>query len=99
LDHPDTLISVNNLAGALYAQGRLKEAEELHRRALKVRKARLGLHHPDTLGSMNNLAYALRAQGRHSEAEDAASLYRRALTQVARGEAGMEHPNMLSRAN
>ena len=34
-DHPDTLISVSNLAGVLYAQGHLAEAEPLYREALE----------------------------------------------------------------
>ena len=35
-EHPDTLISVNNLAGLYQAQGRYGEAEPLYRRALEA---------------------------------------------------------------
>ena len=40
--HPDTLTSVNNLAGLLQAQGKLDEAEPLYRRALAGREETLG---------------------------------------------------------
>jgi tetratricopeptide (TPR) repeat protein len=35
VDHPDTLISVNNLALALRYQGKYEQAEETNRRALE----------------------------------------------------------------
>ena len=34
-DHPDTVTSLNNLAGVLEAQGHLKEAEALYREAVE----------------------------------------------------------------
>jgi tetratricopeptide (TPR) repeat protein len=37
-DHPNTLISVNNLASVLQDQGRYEEAETLNRRALEGRE-------------------------------------------------------------
>ena len=40
--HPGTLISVNNLAGLLQAQGKLDEAEPLYRRALAGSEETLG---------------------------------------------------------
>ena len=36
--HPDTLSSMNNLANLLQAQGKLSEAEQLYRDALRCRR-------------------------------------------------------------
>ncbi|KAI9828117.1 MAG: hypothetical protein M1832_003644 [Thelocarpon impressellum] len=68
--HPNTLLSMGNLATSLYHQGRLKEAEELEVEVLDMRKEVLGLRHPDTLISMGNLAISLQQQGRWKEAEE-----------------------------
>eukprot|EP00808_Paulinella_micropora_P014366 g1766.t1 len=73
--HPDTLISVNNLGVFLKQQGKLAEAELLHRRTLQEEKT-LGAEHPSTLASVNNLGVLLYQQGKLAEAE---VLYRRAL--------------------
>ena len=62
-DHPATLSSLNNLAGALRRRGCLAEAERLAEAALEGRRIRLGEGHPDTLGSLNNLAGVLQNQG------------------------------------
>ena len=66
-DHPDTLLSRNNLALAYRAAGRLDEAISLHEQALAARERVLGPDHPDTLRSRNNLATAYRAAGRTDE--------------------------------
>ena len=63
-EHPDTLVSVNNLALLYEAQGRYGEAEPLYRRALEAYERVLGKEHPDTLISVNNLAGLYQAQGR-----------------------------------
>ncbi|KAI0123269.1 Tetratricopeptide repeat-domain-containing protein [Xylariales sp. AK1849] len=55
-EHPDTLTSMNNLAGVLSRQGKYEEAEQMHRQTLELRKELLGPEHPDTLASINNLA-------------------------------------------
>jgi hypothetical protein len=68
-EHPDTLTMRNNLAGAIHAQGRSAEAEEMWRELLPLREKILGREHPDTLTTRNNLAVAIRAQGRPAEAE------------------------------
>ena len=75
-EHPDTLLSVNNLAALYHAQGRYSEAEPLYKRALEASERVLGREHPDTLQSVNNLAALYETQGRYSEAEP---LYKRAL--------------------
>ena len=54
-DHPNTLISINNLAGLYWSQGRYAEAEPLFLETLETQKRVLGNDHPDTLTSMNNL--------------------------------------------
>jgi len=62
-EHPDTLVSMSNLAGTLMAQGDLAGARRLRETALEICKRVLGEEHPATLTSMNNLASTLRAQG------------------------------------
>ena len=57
-----TLVSANNLAKLLQAQGKLGEAEPLFRRTLEGRERQLGADHPSTLTSANNLALLLEAQ-------------------------------------
>jgi hypothetical protein len=57
--HPDTLISISNLAGVLDSQGRGQEAELLNRQTLAGRTKFLGASHPDTHTSINNLAVVL----------------------------------------
>ena len=53
--HPDTLLSVNNLASLLQEQGKLGEAEPLFRRALQGSEETLGPKHQDTLNTRGNL--------------------------------------------
>lgn len=48
-DHPDTLMSLSNLALVLQYEGRYKAAEEMSQRALEGREKALGKEHPDTL--------------------------------------------------
>jgi hypothetical protein len=43
-------------------QGKYEQAEEMHRRVLRLRETVLGKDHPDTLTSMNNLAFVFRNQ-------------------------------------
>jgi serine/threonine protein kinase len=62
-DHPDTLTSVNNLAGAYQAAGQFDKALPLYEEALRRRKAALGDDHADTLSSMNNLAACYEVAG------------------------------------
>ena len=61
-DHPDTLISMNNLALTLRSQGDLGAARELHEQVLAGRRRVLGEDHPATLASMANLAATLHEQ-------------------------------------
>ncbi|MEV0767752.1 tetratricopeptide repeat protein, partial [Nocardia salmonicida] len=75
-EHPDTLSSRNNLAGAYQTAGRVAEAIPLFERSLADRGRVLGEQHPDTLSSRNNLAYAYQTAGRVAEA---ISLFERSL--------------------
>ncbi|WP_330440915.1 FxSxx-COOH system tetratricopeptide repeat protein [Micromonospora sp. NBC_00821] len=94
-EHPDTLMSRNNLAAAYRAAGRLGEAIPLYEATLSVRERVLGDEHPDTLMSRNNLAAAYQAAGRLGEAiplyEATLAAYERVL--------GDEHPNTLTSRN
>jgi tetratricopeptide (TPR) repeat protein len=89
--HPDTLTSVSNLALVLRDQGKYKEAEEMHRRALEGKEKVLGTEHPYTLISVNNLASVLQDQGKYEEAEE---MNRRAL-EGREKVLGLEHPRTL----
>jgi Tetratricopeptide repeat len=62
-DHPDTLASRNNLAGAYHEAGRAAKAIPLHQEALAAFERVLGPDHPYTLASRNNLASAYRDAG------------------------------------
>ena len=68
-DHPDTLISMANLAAIYSQQGRQDEAEELELQVMEIQKEKLGADHPSTLMSMANLAVIYCQQGRLDEAE------------------------------
>ena len=95
-DHPDTLVSRNNLAVAYRAAGRYAEAIPLHEQALAACERVLGPDHPDTLTSRNNLAVAYRAAGRDAEA---IPLHEQALADRERV-LGPDHPlTLVSRNN
>ena len=74
-DHPDTLLSRNNLAAAYSSAGRVKDAIAMLEPTLELREAKLGPDHPDTLNSRNNLAQSYDAGGpaqggdRHAQAD------------------------------
>jgi tetratricopeptide (TPR) repeat protein len=94
-EHPNTLSSVNNLAGLLDSKGDYAGAEPLYRRALEAKERVLGPEHPDTLSSVNNLAALLDRKGDYAGAEP---LYRRALEACERV-LGAEHPDTLGSVN
>ncbi|MFJ4636028.1 tetratricopeptide repeat protein, partial [Streptomyces hygroscopicus] len=76
-DHPDTLASRNNLAGAYESAGDLDRAIPLYEQTLADRIRILGEDHPDTLTSSNNLAGAYHAAG---DLDRAIPLYEQTLT-------------------
>ena len=94
-DHPYTLASRNNLAGAYEGAGRLTEAIALFEQVLADRIRVLGKAHPDTLASGNNLACAYRSAGRLTEA---IALYEQVLADSIRV-LGEDHPHTLASSN
>jgi tetratricopeptide (TPR) repeat protein len=86
-DHPDTAISLNNLAGVLIEQGDYAAAHMLCRRAMMIcEKARPD--HPDTALILHNFAGVLRELGDYDAAR---SLFERALT-IWEKALGADHP-------
>ena len=78
VEHPDTLVSLNNLAFLYQSQesfSREAEAALYPARVLEGSERVFGPDHPNTLGTVNNLAGIYQSQGRYGEAEP---LYRRA---------------------
>ncbi|HEX7537091.1 MAG TPA: tetratricopeptide repeat protein [Dermatophilaceae bacterium] len=94
-DHPNTLASVNNLAGAYRSAGDLGRAIPLYEQALTDCRRILGDDHPDTLTSVNNLAYAYESAG---DLGRAIPLYEQALTDCRRV-LGDDHPHTLGSVN
>ncbi|KAK3384121.1 hypothetical protein B0T24DRAFT_73221 [Lasiosphaeria ovina] len=90
-EHPDTLISIANLASIYRNQGRWKEAEELGVQVIKTRKKVLGEEHPSTLNSMANLASTYRNQRRWKEAEELEIQ----VVEMRKRVLGEEHPSTL----
>ncbi|MFG2447533.1 tetratricopeptide repeat protein [Nocardia fluminea] len=95
VDHPDTLSSRNNLAGAYGSAGRVGEAIPMYEQTLTDRERVLGVDHPDTLTSRNNLAGAYGSAGRVGEA---IPMYEQTLTDRERV-LGVDHPNTLTSRN
>ena len=62
--HPDTAVSLDNLASLYREMGDYAKAEPLCRQALEIRQKVLGPEHPDTLIGLNNLATALPGERR-----------------------------------
>ena len=91
-EHPDTLISIDNLALTYGYLGRWKEAEELGVQVVEMGKRVWGKEHPDTLVSIGRLASAYRDQGRWKEAEELEVQVLKARKRVS----GEEHPHTLS---
>ena len=87
-DHPDTLTSRNNLAGAHRAAGDLGRAIPMYEQVLADRLRVLSADHPDTLTSRNSLAGAYQTAGRMAEA---IPLYEQVLADRERV-LGADHP-------
>ena len=94
-DHPSTLASGNNLAGAYKSAGRVTEAITLYERVQEDYTRILGDNHPSTLTSRNNLAGAYHAAGRLTEA---ITLYEQVLPDRIRV-LGEDHPSTLTSRN
>jgi tetratricopeptide (TPR) repeat protein len=94
-EHPDTALSLNNLALLLEDQGDHSAARPLFERALAIWEKALGPEHSDTAASLNNLASLLRDQGDHSAARP---LFERALA-IREKALGPEHPYTATNLN
>lgn len=89
------MYSINNLGIVLDNQGKYKEAEKLHRRALSSREKALGKEHPDTFGSVWNLAYSFHIQVRY---QNALPVYQKACVAFEKA-LGSDPPHTLNCAN
>ena len=94
-EHPDTLTSMDNLAGTYLSLGRMKEAAELYEKVLEKRRRILGAEHPDTLTSMSNLASTYGDQGRMGEA----AALKEEVLEKRRRILGAENPDTLASMN
>jgi len=94
-EHPNTLISINNMGVLFHARGNFDEAERYFRVALEGRRRVLGDDHPLTLASQNNMGGLLQDQGKFDEAEP----YYRAALQGYRRVLGDDHPHTLTLIN
>ncbi|MFE5084489.1 tetratricopeptide repeat protein [Streptomyces mirabilis] len=94
-DHPDTLASRSNLAGAYGAAGDLGRAIPLHEQTLADRMRVLGDDHPDTLASRTRLANAYKEAG---DLGRAIPLHEQAVADRVRV-LGEDHPDTLVSRN
>jgi tetratricopeptide (TPR) repeat protein len=85
---PEVARTLNGLASAVEALGRLDEAEQLYRRSLQVRRTLFPDGHPEVAVTLSNLAMLLQNRG---DLDSAEPLYREALTNLD-GFLPEEHP-------
>jgi serine/threonine protein kinase len=93
--HPDTLQSMNNLAGAYYDNGQLAKAVSLLEETLEKCRAKLSPDHPQTLTCMNNLAGAYQASGQLAKA---VPMLEETL-EKRKAKLGLDHPDTLESMN
>jgi len=94
-ENPDTLASMDDLAGALEQCGQYAEAAKMFRQEIDISRRVLGTESPQTLNAMNNLADDLRYDGHDAEGE---RLGRETLD-ISRRVLGPEHQITLSTMN
>lgn len=68
-DHPETLLTLNNLAALCLDQGKRAEAEPLLLKVLEIGNRTVGKENPSTLVTLNNLAGLYRMEGKYAQAE------------------------------
>jgi tetratricopeptide (TPR) repeat protein len=90
-DHPDTSLSMHNLAIQYSEAGRRAEALQLTEEVVQLQKSRLGADHPDTLLSMHNLANRYSEAGRRAEALQLTE----EVVQLLKSRLGPEYPDTL----
>jgi tetratricopeptide (TPR) repeat protein len=88
-EHPETLLSMSNLAADYHEQGRFSQAEALGSQAMEIRRRVLGPEHPDTLMTMSNLGAAYYYEGKYPQAE---ALLKQA-REIQRRVLGPDHPD------
>jgi serine/threonine protein kinase len=91
-DHPDTLVSMGNLAMCYMDAGKLDRALPLLEETLALQKSKLGPDHQNTLSSMNNLASGYRDAGK---LERALRLFEETLA-LRKSNVGPDHPDTLT---
>jgi tetratricopeptide (TPR) repeat protein/predicted Ser/Thr protein kinase len=94
-EHPDTLASMNELAGIYRDQGKYEQAEPRFIKVLEMRRRVMGTQHLDTLRTMNDLAELYQGQGKYAQA---GALSTKVLD-VRRRVLGGEHPDTLVSIN
>jgi len=92
---PEAANLLNVAGNYLHIRARYGEAEELYKRALKIRERQLGTDHPDTATVLNNLAGLYASQGKYGEAE---GLCKRALA-IREQRLGATHPDTAQSLN
>jgi tetratricopeptide (TPR) repeat protein len=91
-EHPDTLTSMDQLAGLYTKQGKDSQAEQVLTRILETRRRVIGTNNVQTMNSMNNLAGVYWVQRKFGQAEP---LYVSVL-KAQRRFLGDKHPDTLS---
>ncbi len=94
-DHPDTLASMNNLAGVYRLTHQLDRALPLFVETLALQKSKLGPDHPDTLQSMNDLAIAYE----YVRQRDRALALNEETLALRKAKLGPDHPDTLQSMN
>ena len=74
-DHPDTLMSMSNLAVLYDNQDKFNEAEPLYKECLSKCETILGSDHPNTLITIYGLAKSYVDQGKYHEAKPLYNLH------------------------
>ena len=94
-EHPETLVSMNNLEGMLRDQGKYEQTEEMHRQTLGLKNMMIGEVHPSTLMSMNNLGLMLSDQSKYKQAGE---MHRQA-PRLSETVLSKEHPSTMASMN
>ncbi|CAE6388418.1 unnamed protein product [Rhizoctonia solani] len=89
--HPDTLVSMGDLASTYLYLGQYEQAKQLQVKVLNARKRVLGKEHPHMLSSMNDLASTYSKLGQYKQAEQLQVKVLNARKRVL----GEEHPHTL----
>jgi tetratricopeptide (TPR) repeat protein len=94
-DHPNTLLTMGNLARVYRESRQFEKALSLSQRTLDLKRVKLGEDHPDTLNELAALAVVFDQAG---QLDRAMPLYEQVL-QLRRAKLGNDHPNTLLSMN